>query len=83
MNAPEIESKITHAAGTVARLVKKYKDDGELAEELFLTFLSRLPDAKEKAKAAAYLKEAGEKRREAAEDLAWGMVNAIEFVFDH
>lgn len=83
MNAPEIESKITHAAGAVAKLVKKYEDDGKLAEELYLTFFARLPDAKEKAKAVAYLKEGGEKRREAAEDLAWGMVNAIEFVFNH
>ena len=51
-------------------------------EELYLTFLSRLPDAKEKAKAVAY-SEGGGKRREAAEDLAWGMVNALEFVFNH
>jgi hypothetical protein len=81
MNSPQIESKINHAAGTVAKLVKKYKDDGELVEELYLTFFARLPDAKEKSKAAAYLKEG--KRAEAAEDLAWGMVNAIEFVFNH
>src|SRR5262249_5920957 len=83
MNAPEIESKITHAAGTVAKLVKRCKEDGELAEELYLTFFNRLPEAKEKSKAVSYLKEAGEKRREAAEDLAWGMVNAIEFAFNH
>ena len=31
--------------------MKRCKDDGELAEELYLTFFNRLPDAKEKAKA--------------------------------
>jgi hypothetical protein len=81
MNAPEIEAKISHAAGTVAKLVKRCKEDGELVDEMYLTFFARLPDAKEKSRAVAYLKEG--KRREAAEDLAWGMVNAIEFVFNH
>lgn len=80
MNAPQIEAKLNHANGAVAKLVDRCKEDEKLVEEMYLTFLSRIPDAKERAKAAAFLKEG--KRREAAEDLAWGMLNAIEFVFN-
>jgi hypothetical protein len=83
MNAPEIEGKLNHAGGTVAKLVKRCTEDGALTEELYLTFLSRLPDDRERQTAVAYLKADRDRRREAAEDLAWGMVNAIEFVFNH
>jgi hypothetical protein len=83
MNAPEIEGKLNHAAGTVAKLVKRCTEDGALVEELYLTFFSRMPEERERKTAVEYLKERVSKRREAAEDLAWGMVNAIEFVFNH
>jgi hypothetical protein len=82
MNSPEIHAKVSHAGGTVARLVKRKKGDGELVEELYLTFFSRFPSAKEKAVAVAYVREADD-RREAVEDLAWGMLNTLEFVFNH
>ncbi len=83
MNAPEIEGKLTHAGGYVAKLVKRQPDDAALVEELYLTFFSRLPGEKEQQAALALLKENHAKRREAVEDLAWGMLNAIEFVFNH
>jgi hypothetical protein len=83
MNAPEIEGKLSHAGGTVARLVKRHAGDAELVEELYLTFLSRLPDEREKKAAREYLRARRDRRREAAEDLAWGMLNAIEFMFNH
>jgi hypothetical protein len=83
MNAPEIEGKLNHAAGTVAKLVKQKTDDAALVEEMYLTFFSRMPDDREKQEAISYLKQKRANRREAAEDLAWGMLNAIEFVFNH
>jgi hypothetical protein len=83
MNAPEIEGKLTHAGGYIAKLVKRQPDDAALVVELYLTFFSRLPGEKEKQTALALLKENHAKRREAVEDLAWGMLNAIEFMFNH
>jgi hypothetical protein len=82
LNAPEIHAKLTHEGGTVARLVKRLAKDEELAEELYLTFYSRPPSEEERANAVAYLKK-GKKRREAAEDLAWSLLNSLEFVFNH
>jgi hypothetical protein len=82
LNSPQIHAKISHAGGTVARLVKQKKENAALAEELYLTFYSRYPTAKEKATAVDYLKES-DNRREAAEDLAWSMLNSLEFIFNH
>jgi len=33
--------------------------------------------------AQEYLQKEPARRREAAEDLAWGMMNSLEFVFNH
>jgi hypothetical protein len=82
LNAPEIHAKLTHEGGSVARLVKKLPKDEELVEELYLTFYSRPPTEEERKEAVAYLKK-GKNRREAAEDLAWGLLNSLEFVFNH
>ncbi len=78
LNAPEIEAKLSHAGGTVAHLVRK--KDVVIVEELYLTFFARFPTDKERKSALAHLKGSG---REAAEDLAWGMLNSLEFVFNH
>jgi hypothetical protein len=83
LNAPEVQAKLGHEGGTVARLVREKTDDAALVEELYLTFYSRFPGEKEKAVALAYLRRDPEKRRQATEDLAWGMLNTLEFVFNH
>jgi hypothetical protein len=83
MNAPQIEEKLSHAAGKVAKLVKKCAEDGALVEELYLAFFSRMPDDGERKTGVDYLNKKRPNRREAAEDLAWGMLNAIEFAFNH
>jgi Protein of unknown function (DUF1549)/Protein of unknown function (DUF1553)/Bacterial Ig-like domain (group 2) len=83
LNSPEIQAKISHERGTVARLVKAKADNGALADELYLTFFSRLPTEKERAAAVRHLERVPAERRQAAEDLAWGMLNSLEFVFNH
>jgi hypothetical protein len=67
----------------VAKLVRREQEDGPLVEELYLTFYSRRPTDEERKTALAYLRQAKENRRQAAEDLAWGMLNTLEFVFNH
>jgi hypothetical protein len=83
LNGPEIHAKLTHAKGTLARLVETQPDDGTLVDELYLTFYSRFPTAAERQAALAYLHKNLAQRREAAEDLAWGMMNSLEFLFNH
>ena len=83
LNAPEIHAKLSHEGGRVAKLVKRQPVDGPLVEELYLTFFSRLPQEKERQAALVYLQEHKSNRREAVEDLAWSMVNSLEFIFNH
>lgn len=83
LNAPEIHAKLSHEGGYVAKLVKRQPADAPLVEELYLTFFSRLPEEKERQAALTYLQEHKAKRREAVEDLAWSLMNSLEFLFNH
>ena len=83
LNSPEVQAKLSHEAGTVAKLVRRHADDGRLVEELYLTFYARFPDDREKAVGVAHLRKDPSKRRQAAEDLAWSLLNSLEFVFNH
>jgi hypothetical protein len=83
LNSPEIHTKLAHEGGQVGRMVAKLPDSNQLVEELYLTFYSRFPSADEQRVAVDYLKSAGAERRRATEDLAWSMLNSLEFMFNH
>ena len=83
LNSPEVHAKLGHPTGTVARLVQQTPDDRQLVEELFLTFYSRLPTDSERAAALAHLRKDPAGRRQACEDLAWSLLNSLEFLFNH
>ena len=83
LNAPEVHAKLTHEAGAVTKLVRREPADAPLVEELYLTYYGRPPMDPEKAVAVAYLRDHKADRRQAAEDLAWSLLNSLEFVFNH
>jgi hypothetical protein len=83
LNSPAIHGKLSDDTGRLTQLLKQKADDGSLVEELYLTFFSRLPTDEERKLAVEYLAKDKAKRREAAEDLAWSMMNSLEFVFNH
>jgi hypothetical protein len=82
MTDASIMQKFTDKNGRVATLGKSKLSDDELAEELFLSTLSRMPTADEKAEAVKHLKEA-KTRAEAVTDLVWALVNTREFILNH
>jgi hypothetical protein len=83
LNSPGLHAKLSHEAGAIARLVRRLPDDAALADELYLTFFSRLPTPEERRLASGHLARDPARRREAAEDLAWGLMNSLEFLFNH
>lgn len=83
MNSPEIFSRLTDQGGTIAKLVRETPDDEELIEEIYLTFLSRFPDSTERKTVREYLNRPGSSRQDAATDLAWSLMNTLEFCFNH
>ena len=82
-NSPEIQRKLSHDRGTVARLVAARENDRELVDDFYLTILSRLPTANERDIAVSHLANQASERRQAAEDFAWSLMNTLEFVFNH
>jgi hypothetical protein len=82
LNSPEVDAKLRHERGTVARLARSQPDDPALVEELYLTFYSRPPTDKERAVAVGALRANPAQRRQAAEDLAWSLLNSLEFIFN-
>jgi hypothetical protein len=83
LNGPAVEERLSHEAGRVKRLTDALADDSELVDELYLTFFSRFPSEDERQVARAHLAGEPAARRQAAEDLAWSMLNSLEFVFNH
>jgi len=83
LNSPDLHARLTHEDGTVARLVRRTPDNAALADELYLTFTARSPTAQERQFAVTHLARDPARRREAAEDLAWSLLNSLEFVFNH
>lgn len=83
MNSPDIYARLDHQAGTVSDLVRRIPNDGELTEELYLTFLSRFPTESERQVVEEYFREPQTSRRSAAVDLAWSLMNSLEFSFNH
>jgi hypothetical protein len=82
-NSPEIQQKLAHDRGTVAKLVARRPGDAELVDDLYLTILSRSPTGRERDIAVSHLANHANERRQAAEDLAWSLLNSLEFVFNH
>jgi len=87
LNSERIDAKLKHDAGRVAELVRREPENGQLADELYLTVFARYPSDAERKTAVDYLAAAPaddlSQRRARAEDLLWTMLNTIEFVFNH
>ncbi|MEK6261351.1 MAG: DUF1549 and DUF1553 domain-containing protein [Planctomycetota bacterium] len=85
LNSENLEAKLSHDAGRVARLAVQFSnEDRRLVEELYLTFLSRPPKPDEAEACLKHLSSAEpSQRRQATEDLAWSLMNSLEFVFNH
>ncbi|MFM8271904.1 MAG: DUF1549 and DUF1553 domain-containing protein [Gemmata sp.] len=82
MTDATVIAKFTNANGRTLKLAKSKMTDEEMAEECFLTTLSRLPTVKEKADALEHLKTA-KTRTEGVTDLLWALVNTREFILNH
>jgi hypothetical protein len=82
LNSPEIQAKLSHASGRVARLVESEPSNDALIDELYLNFFSRPADDEERRVPLEYL-QANPDRQRAAEDLAWSLLNSLEFLFNH
>jgi len=74
-----LQSLLANPNNRLARLISAGRSDAELLDELFLAALCRPPTPKEQEALLARLSQAAD-RRAALEDVAWGLLNAKEFL---
>ena len=79
INGTVIGEAVNAPDNKIAALVNRDADDKKLVEDLYFTILSRPPSEKEYA--LADLKSGGN-RLEAAQDLAWALLNSPAFLFN-
>jgi hypothetical protein len=85
LNSSHIQRKLEQGP-KLRSIIEARRPTPEIVEELYLTFLSRLPTPAEIATAQAYgtsPKPAGPKRREEWIDIAWSLMNSAEFLYRH
>jgi len=80
LNGSTIADAIADSEGRVAKLMLTAKTDRQIVEQLYLSALSRMPEAAELDYAQTYL-ERGGSRTERAQDLLWALLNSNGFLF--
>lgn len=85
MNSTVVTDKIRMSSSPVLQAIGRLPSDEAVVEELFLTFLSRVPVEAERAVGLKRMAEAANaaQRNTAIEDLAWVLANKVEFVYSY
>ena len=82
INGPAINESLSRPDNRLAALLSSGKPARDIIHELYWSALSRPPGAEELESATGYLEHAGDPRA-ALEDVAWGLLNAKEFLLRH
>lgn len=93
MNNAGLNARLSSNTGRVASLLAAKLPDQKVVEELYLASVSRLPTPEETRQGVRALRAWSKpkswwlpplpKRRQAAEDILWALLNSKEFVFNH
>jgi hypothetical protein len=85
MNDSFVMTKIHMSQSPTLQAVAKLPAARDQLETMYLTFLGRLPSDYERARGMDYLNKAttGVQRNSALEDLAWALINKLEFQFSY
>jgi hypothetical protein len=80
LNSEQLETKLSNSP-RLKRLLAK--TDTEVIDELYLAALSRFPSDEERKRILEYLGGKKTARAQAVQDVAWAVLNAKEFLFNH
>jgi hypothetical protein len=85
MNDAFVTNKTKVAASPVLSAMSKLTDNDAVVEQMFLSFLSRYPSDDERAIAVGTIKAAttATLRNNAIEDLAWALINKLDFLYSY
>ncbi|HYF36391.1 MAG TPA: DUF1549 domain-containing protein, partial [Prosthecobacter sp.] len=83
-NGETLNEKLAGKGNRIDSLLASKMTDDQIVDEAYLLTLTRLPTAKEKAKATELLRAAAPAdRRATLEDIFWSLMGAKEFLFQH
>ncbi len=82
-NGDTIRSWLTRQKGNLIDRLANLPEPAPVAEELYLSVYSRLPNSDENAEVAEYLKDRTSDRVEALQELVWSLLTSVEFRFNH
>lgn len=83
-NGDVLNQKLAATGNRIEQLLASGAADAAIIDECYLSALSRLPTADERAQLTTALADAPpSERRAAVEDLYWGVLSSKEFLFNH
>ncbi len=83
LNDPAVLDCLTPQPGHLVERLQQTSDSAALAEELYLSVLTRRPTDEERTAVAEYLTQNSERRPEAVTNLAWALLASTEFCLNH
>jgi hypothetical protein len=82
-NGGVVKSWLAPSGENLTARLLKLEDPALLADELYLSVLTRLPSEAEKAEVAKYLAARPTEKPVAVQELAWSLLTSAEFRFNH
>jgi hypothetical protein len=82
-NGATLRGWLAPRAGNLTDRLLPLKTPDAVADELYLSVLTRLPGPEEKQDVASYLAGRPQERQAALQELAWGLMTSAEFRFNH
>jgi hypothetical protein len=82
-NSDHVHWALQPRAGNLIDRVQSLSDPAAMAEELYLSILTRRPDPEEHATFAAWMSKPGRGRARAIGDFAWALLSSAEWFVNH
>ncbi len=82
-NGPTVRGWLTPRAGNLIDRLSRLTNADAVADELYLSAFTRLPDAEERKEIADFLSQRQKDRTAALQDMAWALLASAEFRFNH
>lgn len=82
-NDGTVRSWLRPSGGNLTGRLLAIEDPADLARELYLSVLTRGPDAAEVAAIRDFLAARPEQKSDAVQDLSWALLSSVEFRFKH
>ncbi len=82
LNSSHVQRKLQEGP-KMRQLIQSNRSPEEIAQQLYLTILSRFPTERELAIVSRYSQSGVVQGRESLQDLAWALINSSEFLYRH